>query len=70
MDKSYIPYSRTYEYQKPYIQRYQEINKERIKLERKEKIYCKCGSIITLSSIYGHLETRKHQNYLKSPFCK
>lgn len=66
MDKSYISYSRTYEYQKPYIQRYQQINKERLSLERKEKITCGCGSIITLSSIYSHLDTRKHQKFIAS----
>lgn len=49
-------------YQKDYYQ----INKDKIAEKKKEKINCECGSVYRRNDKTQHLNTKKHQNYLKS----
>jgi hypothetical protein len=51
----------SYEYQKYYMKRYQETHRERLSAIRNRKIMCNCGTIISLSSLYNHLNTKKHK---------
>lgn len=64
MDNIEIPYSRTYEYQKPYGLRFREIHKERLSALRKRRIICQCGCEISISTLPKHIETQKHKKRL------
>ena len=57
--------SRSYEYQKPYAQRYQEKHRERLLAKRRRRYICDCGSEISFSSIYAHVNTHKHKNFTR-----
>ena len=59
-----IPYSRTYEYNKPYVLRFREVHKERLSALRKRRVICKCGVNISFSTLPKHLETEKHKKRL------
>ena len=59
-----IPYSRTYEYQKPYGLKFREVHKERLSALRKRRIICKCGVNISFSTFPKHIETEKHKKRL------
>lgn len=58
--------SRSYEYQKPYAQRYQEKHRERLLAKRRRRYICDCGSELSIASIYNHINTQKHQLFMKS----
>lgn len=66
MDNSYIPYYRTYEYQKPYLKRYYETHGEKIRAKLQQKITCECGAVIKLASQCNHLNSQKHQSFMKT----
>lgn len=66
MDKSYIAYSRTYEYQKHFIKKYYEKNRDSILEKAKEKYICDCGSYIRISDKSKHQRSKKHQNFINS----
>jgi hypothetical protein len=59
-----IPYSKTYDYQKVYIKRYQEKNRTELLAKRRRRIICHCGCNISLSSIYRHLDSQRHKEKL------
>ncbi len=55
------PKSIIYEYQKEYIKKYQEKNKELIDNRNKEIIKCElCNIEICRYSMYSHKKTKKH----------
>ena len=60
-----MEYYRSYEYQEPYIKAWHKKNRDKIRAKLQQKVYCGCGSVITISSIYNHNNTYKHNNYLK-----
>ena len=55
---------RSYDYQKYYIKAWHKKNRAKIRKRLQQKVYCGCGSVITLSSLYNHNNTRKHNEYL------
>jgi len=58
---SYIKYPFGYSKQE-----YRQANKEKIKEQKKEKIKCDCGSIVSRNHIARHNRTKKHTEYLNS----
>jgi len=43
-----------------------EDNKDTLGLKKKQRVNCKCGSIVNISHIARHYQSKKHLNYLKS----
>ena len=52
------------EYKKEYDKEYYEVNKEKLNQNKKEKITCECGSIISKGEIAKHKRTKKHEDLL------
>lgn len=63
MDKSYIAYSKTYEYQKYFMRKYYHENRESILEYKKQKVHCSCGSVICLGDVRKHQRTKKHKSF-------
>ena len=61
MDNSYIAYYKSYHYQKHFIKRYYEKNRDSILEKAKEKYICDCGSYIRISDKAKHQRTWKHK---------
>jgi hypothetical protein len=66
MDNSYIAYSRTYEYQKYFMKKYYNKNRESILAYKKQKYNCDCGSYICIGDKAKHNKTKKHIDFIKS----
>jgi hypothetical protein len=66
MDNSYIAHSRTYEYQKYFMKKYYDKNRESILAYKRQKYNCGCGSIICVGDIAKHKRTRKHQSFMNT----
>ena len=62
---SYINYPNGYSKQE-YFQEYLQANKERISQQKKQKIECDCGSIVSRVHISRHNRTKKHSDYIAS----
>ena len=61
-----MEYYRSYDYQGPYIKAWYKKNRDKIRAKLQQKVICGCGSVITLSSVYNHNNTRKHQLFMKT----
>jgi len=46
------------------IQEYRENNKEQIKGKKREKITCKCGTVVLKRSLKRHETTKKHTDLI------
>jgi hypothetical protein len=62
-----MEYYRSYEYNKFFIKRYYEKNRDTILEKAKEKYMCDCGSYIRISDKAKHEKTRKHQLFEITP---
>ena len=54
------------EYNKEYQKKYTELNKEQIKLKRKEHFICECGSSVTIYEKQRHYRSQKHCQFIIS----
>ncbi len=45
---------------------YREINKEKIKLQQKDKVQCECGCMVVKRVLKLHMETPKHINLMNA----
>lgn len=60
----------SYERNKDTSQEYYETNKDKILAQRKEKITCECGSVISRRYITDHNKSIKHQDWIKGCVIK
>ena len=63
MDNSYIAYSRTYQYQKIFIKKYYEKNRESILEYKRQKYNCGCGSCVSIGDKAKHNKTKRHMSF-------
>jgi hypothetical protein len=61
-----MEYYRSYDYQKYYIKKYYQKNRETILEHKKQKVYCGCGSVIKIGNISKHQRTQKHQLFVNT----
>lgn len=61
-----MDYYRSYEYQKYYIKKHYEKNRESILEHKRQKYKCGCGSVVNLGDLSKHLRTQKHKNFINS----
>lgn len=61
-----MEYYRSYHYQKHFIKKYYEKNKESILENAKIKYVCDCGSYIRISDKSKHQRSKKHQLFMKT----
>lgn len=59
-----MEYYQSYEYQGWYTRAWAKKNRAKIREKLQQKVICGCGSVVTLSSLYNHNNTRKHNNYI------
>ena len=61
-----MEYYQSYEYQGAYSRAWQKKNRAKIRAKLQQKVFCGCGSEITLSSLYNHKNTQKHRSFTKT----